>query len=309
MKGHITFLVAKTALVLSSAMVFTTSLASAQVKVDARLHTYSGSCSNCDLSNKTMTRMKLENSDLSGSLFNRSNLSGANFDNSNLSTTSFRRAYLVGVSGKKVNLEKSTMPDSTLIEAKLTDSNLRFANLTRADLSRGTFNDNIFNDSILTSVSAEGADFTNSHFVNVRAEHINLQDANLTGTVLKDTRFGNALFEGAVLNNADLSGADLREVSGLTQAQLDTACGNYKTRLPTSMSIAYCKDELNTFNDHAKHHRPGQHPPHINRATEDLDHALKSLETLLATSGDKNSRRQLQAIHADVMAARDALER
>ena len=112
------------------------------------------------------------------------------------------------------------------------------------------------------------------------------------------------------MNDADLSGADLRDVTGLTQAQLDTACGNYKTRLPTGLSVAYCKSELDTFGEHAKpHRRAGGHPPHIHRATEDLDDALKSIESMLSASDDKQMRRSLQAIHADVIAARDALER
>lgn len=294
---------------LSAALITGAGTVSAQVKVDARLHTYSGSCSNCDLSNKTMTRMQLQNSDLSGSLFNRSNLSGGNFDNSNLSATHFRRAYLVGVSGNKVNLEKSVMPDATLIEAKLTDSNLRATNLQRADLTRGEFQNNFFNDSTLISASAEDADFSNSHFVNVRADHIDLEGANLSGTVLRDVTFGTAVFDRTNLQDADLSGADLRNVTGLTQAQLDTACGNYKTRLPTGMSIAYCSPHADTMTKHTARHKNTGKPPHIHRATEDLDEALKSLETMLSAATDKDARRKLQAIHSDVMAARDALER
>ena len=310
MRGEITNSITKFMVTVPSMLLLASGMASAQIKVDARLHTYSGSCSNCDLSNKDMTRMQLQNSDLSGSIFNRSNLSGGNFDNSNLSATHFKRAYLVGVSGSSVNLEQSIMPDATLIEAKLSKSNLRATDLRRADMSRSEFHESIFNDSNLVSVSAEDADFSNSHFVNARADHINLEGANLTGTIFKDTKFGNALFERAVLNDADISGADLRDVTGLTQAQLDTACGNYKTRLPTGLSVAYCKHELDTFSKHAKdHHRGGGHPPHIHRATEDLDDALKSLELMLSSAEDRKTRRSLQAIHADVMAARDALER
>ena len=295
---------------LSALLLATSGVANAQqIKVDARLHTYSGACSNCDLSNKTMTRMQLQNSDLSGSIFNRSNLSGGNFDNSNLSSTHFRRAYLVGVSGDKVNLEKSVMLDSTLIEAKLTDTNFRSVNLSRADMTRGEFQNSFFNDSTLISVSAEDADFSNSHFVNARADHIDLEDANLTNTVLRGVSFGTAVFNGTTLTDSDLSGADLRNVTGLTQAQLDTACGDYKTRLPTTMSIAYCKAEVDTSSDHAAHRRRRGIPPHIHQAAEDLDDALKSIETMMSVADDANARRKLQAIHSDVMAARDALER
>ena len=130
----------------------------------------------------------------------------------------------------------------------------------------------------------------------------------MTNTKLNGVKFGTAVFNRTILEGADLSGADLRSVTGLTQAQLDTACGDYKTRLPRAMSIAYCKPDANTMTAHAQVHKHSDRPDHINQAAEDLDDALKSIETLLSTASDKQSRRKLQAIHADVMAARDALE-
>jgi len=253
--------------------------------------------------------MQLQNADFSGSIFNRSNLSGGNFDNTNLSTTHFRRAYLVGVSGEKVNLESAIMPDATLIEAALTQSNLRDVDLRRADMTRGQFTGSVFNESKLFSASAEDADFTRSQFINTRADHIDLEGANLTDAVMHGTKFGNAVFSRTNLTGTDLSGADLRNVTGLTQAQLDTACGSYKTRLPVGLSIAYCKPGGDTMTAHAGTHKQDGNPAHIHQAAEDLDDALKSLESLLAVSDDNSSRRRLQAIHADVMAARDALER
>ena len=279
----------------------------AQTKVDAQLYTYSGSCSNCDLSNKTMTRMQLQNADMSGSIFNRSNLSGGKFDNSNLSGTHFRRAYLVGVSGDKVNLENSIMPDATLIEAKLSASNLRATDMRRADMTRGQFKGSIFNDSDLISVSAEDADFSDAQFINARADHIDLEGANMTNAKLNGVKFGSAVFNRTILEGSDLSGADLRTVTGLTQAQLDTACGDYKTRLPRTMSIPYCKPDLNTMTAHSDIHKEDT-PEHVHSAAEDLDHALRSIESLLSTTDNKKSRHQLQAIHADIMSARDALE-
>jgi hypothetical protein len=53
------------------------------------------------------------------------------------------------------------------------------------------------------------------------------------------------------LDGADLTGAktsitsflgtDLRHVKGLTQAQLDVACGDVKTLLPTGLKIHTCR--------------------------------------------------------------------
>ena len=60
-----------------------------------------------------------------------------------------------------------------------------------------------------------------------------------------------AIEDGDVLRRADLTGAktsitsflgtDLRKVKGLTQAQLEIACGNTRTRLPPGLKIHTCR--------------------------------------------------------------------
>lgn len=65
--------------------------AHAQIKVGTGIHSYSGSCSQCDLSNKRMNGMTLKNANFAGSSFNNSNLSGGNLDGSNLTDAHFRK--------------------------------------------------------------------------------------------------------------------------------------------------------------------------------------------------------------------------
>jgi uncharacterized protein YjbI with pentapeptide repeats len=57
----------------------------------------------------------------------------------------------------------------------------------------------------------------------------------LPGAFLSDTDL-----YGAKLDRADLSDADLSTASGLTQAQLDHACGNPATRLPPWLTVRSC---------------------------------------------------------------------
>jgi uncharacterized protein YjbI with pentapeptide repeats len=55
---------------------------------------------------------------------------------------------------------------------------------------------------------------------------------------------------GAILNRADFTGATLKltilngtvltDAKGLTQDQLDTACGNGDTRLPNGLTVEVC---------------------------------------------------------------------
>jgi len=281
--------------------------AAAQIKVDARLHTFSGSCSNCDLSNKTMTRMKLQNADMSGSVFNRSNLSGGLFDKCDLSKSHFRKSYLVGVKGSEVNMEGSVFHDATLIEADLSQSNLKKADLRRADMTRGIFTGSKFIEANLTSATAEKANFSQAVFNRATADHINLNGANLTDAIIHHASFGNASFTDTKLTNTDLTGSDLHAVTGLTQAQLDSACGSHLTRLPAGLSVAHCDPTaLQSVGTRARNHKQ---PRHLRRASQELDDAIKSIESLLSRTDDSATRHSLQAVHADIIAARDALDR
>jgi uncharacterized protein YjbI with pentapeptide repeats len=45
---------------------------------------------------------------------------------------------------------------------------------------------------------------------------------------------------GAVLTGANFSGAELQDALGLTQAQLNEACGDATTQLPAGMTIPRC---------------------------------------------------------------------
>ena len=65
-----------------------------------------------------------------------------------------------------------------------------------------------------------GANLTNAAFVGAY-----LQGANLTGSDLTGTNF---------------SGAQMDRAVGLTQGQLNKACGDQSTRLPKGLSLPSC---------------------------------------------------------------------
>jgi uncharacterized protein YjbI with pentapeptide repeats len=100
-------------------------------------------------------------------------------------------------------------------KAELHRSLLNKASLKGANLSKGDYGRSVF----------EGAD--------------------LTGATLRLSNIARARFAGATMHNTDLSsafmfatrfeGTDLSTVKGLTQAQIDVACGDGKTRLPAAL--------------------------------------------------------------------------
>lgn len=130
------------------------------------------------------------------------------------------RADLSGTRLTRANLADAWLPwadlrGARLVEATLVDARLGWANLAEASLERADLTGARMGGSILINVSLAGA---NLH-------HARLTGANLTGASL----------ERADLTEAVLDGADLAGAARLTQAQVDAALGDGKTRLPAGL--------------------------------------------------------------------------
>lgn len=109
--------------------------------------------------------------------------------------------------------------------------NVANSRLRQADLSLATMNSADFHNSNLSIANMFGGRFTSANF----------QRANLEQAVMVGAYFGSADFTGATLTGANLSGADMKTARGLTQAQLDTACGDESTQLPAELSVPRCQ--------------------------------------------------------------------
>jgi uncharacterized protein YjbI with pentapeptide repeats len=84
------------------------------------------------------------------------------------------------------------------------------------------------------------ANMSLTNFFGARLSGADLRDANLEGATFVGAYLGGARFSGAVLSGANFSGAELADAAGLTQAQLNTACGDATTTLPAGMTIPAC---------------------------------------------------------------------
>ena len=108
--------------------------------------------------------------------------------------------------------------------------NFAGARLRQADLSLSVINRSSFAKTDLRDVNAYGAVFSSSNFAGADLTHASfvgvfLQDANLTGARLDGTNF---------------SGAEMGRARGLSQAQLNRACGDASTQLPPGLRIPRC---------------------------------------------------------------------
>lgn len=104
------------------------------------------------------------------------------------------------------------------------------ARLRQSDMQLSTFDEWNLKGANLSIANLFGARFNRSDFSGA-----NLQRATLVGAY-----FGSSTFKGADLTGANISGADLSIARELSQAQLDTACGDSSTRLPKGLNVPSC---------------------------------------------------------------------
>jgi uncharacterized protein YjbI with pentapeptide repeats len=90
-----------------------------------------------------------------------------------------------------------------------------------------------------------GANFDGADATLMCMSFANFTKASFRGTELSGANLAGAKMDGADLTGAKTSitsflGTDLAHVKGLTQAQLDVACSDDKTKLPPGLTIHRC---------------------------------------------------------------------
>ena len=174
-------------------------------------------------------------------------LGGSNLDSAMLYGADFTYTDLRGSSMKGANLETAKP-----IRPALGEANLQGANLTKVEAYRSDFS---------------AADATNAKFINAEMQRTKFEKTKLDGTDFTKAELGRADFEGATLNGSKFSltnlsrarfggatlggpvdftsafllltrieGVDLSTATGLEQRQVDIACGDAKTKLPSGLT-------------------------------------------------------------------------
>lgn len=124
-----------------------------------------------------------------------------------------------------------------------------------ARMTNSVFHRADFSDAVLTRADASGSQFDAANFTAADLTGVNLVDARCPDaiferTMLRQADARRASFRGANFvradvtsvnfDGADIAGADLRRAEGLTQAQLDGACGDDRTRVPRGLRVHRC---------------------------------------------------------------------
>ena len=131
-----------------------------------------------------------------------------------------------GKTCEKCNLFQADMSYSQITGVSFAGARLRQSNMTLA---------------ILDDVNFSGANLSIANMYGARFTGASFKKADLTDAILVGGSFEGTNFEGATLKNANISGAEMSRARGLTQGQLNTACGDAHTQLPSGLKVQQCR--------------------------------------------------------------------
>jgi uncharacterized protein YjbI with pentapeptide repeats len=129
----------------------------------------------------------------------------------------------------------ASCPGCNLFQADYTNRQMKArdysrARLRQANMSAAIMNGTNFSGADLRDVNAYGGLFTSANFSGA-----DLTNASFVGAYLQG-----ANFRGANLAGANFAGAEMNRATGLTQAQLNAACGDAATQLPRGLRLPAC---------------------------------------------------------------------
>ena len=114
---------------------------------------------------------------------------------------------------------------------RMTGRNFAGSRLRQADFSAAVMNHTVFSGGDLRDVNAYGGVFSGAVFSGADLTHASFVGAYMQG----------ASFTGAKLIGTNFSGAEMSHARGLSQHQLEDACGDEATTLPRGLRIRPCR--------------------------------------------------------------------
>ena len=180
----------------------------------------------CDKKLLMLGGSDLQDAKLGEADFSTTDLRDANLAGANLEKAKFIRATLAGASAKGTSFAR--------VEAYRTDfSGLSAENATfeSAELQRSNFG-----DAQLSNTNFTKADLGRSQFDGAEVGGSRFSLANLARADFRTASFSKPVdFDRAFLFLTRIEGVDLAASTGLVQWQIDMACGNDETVLPTGL--------------------------------------------------------------------------
>ncbi len=180
----------------------------------------------CRKRNLMLTGSDMSGATLVGANFTSTDMRDSNFDGANFQKTVLLRVSFAGSSAKGANFSKAIGGRVVFNGTDLTGANFNKAEMHRVDFSNANLTGADFSKSEVGRAALDGAIIGDNDF-----SYANLGRANFTNVKV----VGKVNFTGAFFYQTRLEGLDLTFATGLSQWQIDMACGNDKTTLPEGL--------------------------------------------------------------------------
>lgn len=181
----------------------------------------------CDKSSLLLRGMDFTSANLSGADFTSTDLRDAALAGANLEKATLVRASLAGAKAAKANFARVEAYRTSFKGIKASGSSFASAELQRADFSDADLSAADFQKAELGRALFDKSVLTGSRFPYANLSRADLHAASYEGPLD---------FTGAFLFLTRIEGMDLSAATGLTQQQIDMACGDAGTKLPAGIN-------------------------------------------------------------------------
>lgn len=175
---------------------------------------------------------QFEGANLHGSILEGADLTGANLKEAKLNRANLTKATLSGANLVRAEFKDAWLNEASLIGARLDNAILDGAELARADLSGAELFGAQLRGARLFDADLSAADFFGAKLGRAILTGVNLRGASLRSADLLEVDLRRADLSNADLTRTILYRANLSDARGLTQNQIDAACGDGRTDVP-----------------------------------------------------------------------------
>ncbi|MEO0327604.1 MAG: pentapeptide repeat-containing protein [Pseudomonadota bacterium] len=173
----------------------------------------------------------MQDFDFRNSNFSRADLSSSDLRNTELSSANFSKATMLRASLAGSTAIKANFSGAIASRADFSGADFTDVNFSKADINRSNFSNSVLKNVDLSKGEAARVSFDGAQIANLNLDFSNIARSDFRTAVIS----GPISMKGSFLFQTQIAGVDLSSVMGLTDWQLEMACGDENTKLPDGM--------------------------------------------------------------------------
>jgi uncharacterized protein YjbI with pentapeptide repeats len=195
-----------------------------------------GDCNNVaapglDWSGCSKTNIMLQGNDLHGANLAETHFDSTDLSNADLTSANLEKATLVRAWLKNAHADAANFARIEAYRSDFSNASAKGASFANAELQRAEFGGAQLTNADFQKAELGRADFDKAVLTGSKFSLANLSRATLSGATIK----GPVAFDGAFMFLTRIEGLDLSAATGLEQQQINLACGDKDTLLPSGL--------------------------------------------------------------------------